>query len=322
MQGKLYIDGKDAYSVYRVFVEQYGYKEVIQFPQFKTIDITDWPEEDGIEADLTSPVLNTRTCAIQFCITDVELASSLYELLSDGAYHNFNFIELKRTYRLRLVNTTTYSQMIRLGKMTLSFADDFPYVPRVAPFDYGISSVRQRGYEIDGIDLSRFGCWMLDGSLQSIRKAPAVKLNLTISAKGVAGVQYDQQNVLYKSKDITLKLLINARSIEEFWHSYESLFSVLLQAEERRFTIAHLDEHYPCYYKSCKVSRFDILPNGHIWCEFDVVLVSTSARPIYEVWLLATENGTLILTEDEEHTIKLTPTLAMYQTEGINNSID
>ena len=35
MFNKLLIDGKDAYAEYGVFVEQYGYKALVQMPSFK-----------------------------------------------------------------------------------------------------------------------------------------------------------------------------------------------------------------------------------------------------------------------------------------------
>ena len=46
-EGKLFIDGKDALLVYGVFVENGGYKSLIQMPSFKKISTTEWPEYDG-----------------------------------------------------------------------------------------------------------------------------------------------------------------------------------------------------------------------------------------------------------------------------------
>ena len=101
MKGRLYIDGTDAFDEYGVFVEQYGYKALIQLPPFKNIDSTEWPEHDGEEYDLSAPVLDTKTFAISFCITDITSASDLFELLSDKSYHTFNFTELGKSYKLR-----------------------------------------------------------------------------------------------------------------------------------------------------------------------------------------------------------------------------
>ena len=61
MVGKLFIDGLDAFSEYGIFVEQYGYKALVQMPSFKKLSSTEWPEYDGEEVDLSAP---------QMCIRD------------------------------------------------------------------------------------------------------------------------------------------------------------------------------------------------------------------------------------------------------------
>ena len=94
MVGKLFIDGLDAFSEYGIFVEQYGYKALVQMPSFKKLNSTEWPEYDGEETDLSNPILDSKTFSIPFCITDILSASDLFEVLSDGAYHIFDFAEL------------------------------------------------------------------------------------------------------------------------------------------------------------------------------------------------------------------------------------
>ena len=86
MVGKLFIDGLDAFSEYGIFVEQYGYKALVQMPSFKKLSSTEWPEYDGEEVDLSAPLLDSKTFSIPFCITDILSASDLFEVLSDGSY--------------------------------------------------------------------------------------------------------------------------------------------------------------------------------------------------------------------------------------------
>ena len=64
MVGKLFIDGLDAFSEYGIFVEQYGYKALVQMPSFKKLSSTEWPEYDGEEVDLSAPLLDSKTFAI------------------------------------------------------------------------------------------------------------------------------------------------------------------------------------------------------------------------------------------------------------------
>lgn len=297
MKNRLYIDGHDAFIEYGIFVEQGGYKQVIQFPAFKTLDMTEWPDEDGIEVDLESPQLNTRTLSIQFCITNVRYAEDLFDELSIGAYHTFEFRDLKRTYRLRMTQNGSFKSKIKLGKLTVSFADDFPVVPTGDYYPLGKTDIRQVGYEVDGIDMSQFGAYVLDGTDESIRKAANVRENLKISTKDIRGVIYDNSTVKFKSKDVTLKCLINCNGIDEFWKRYDALFAVLLDADERRFYYSALGNEYQCYYKSMNVSKFDILRNNHVWCEFSVVLTIIDYRPVGQYMLLAHEDFNLVEVE-------------------------
>ena len=60
--GRFYIDGKDAYAAYGVFVANNGYTGLISFPPYKELDKNDFEEENGIDVDLTSPAFSVRVC--------------------------------------------------------------------------------------------------------------------------------------------------------------------------------------------------------------------------------------------------------------------
>ena len=57
MINRLFIDGNDAYLQYGVYVTSGGFNELVAFPPLKSVDSNDWQEEDGVEADLSAPVL-------------------------------------------------------------------------------------------------------------------------------------------------------------------------------------------------------------------------------------------------------------------------
>jgi len=297
--GKLYIDGRDAWLEYGVFVERGDYKGVIQMPAFKKLDTTEWSEYDGVETDLLAPVLDTRQFQLPLCATNIRYAEDLFnDLAEDGAYHTFQFVELGRTYRLRMVQNGSFSSLLHKGKLTITFADDFPTVPTGEPLALGQSKVRQSGYELDGTDFSQFGAYIAKGTDDNIRKAANVRDNLKIDVKSVAGLQYDAESVHFKSKDITLKLLINTDTIADFWLRWNALFAVLLQPEQRQFYSSVQGGKYDCHYKSNSVSKFVLLPNGHVWCEFSLVLTCNGYRPISSWVLLATEDYDWVITED------------------------
>lgn len=305
--GKLFIDGWDAMLEYGIFIEKGGYKGVVQMPSFKNIDSTEWLEFDGVEVDLLSPVLNTRQLSIPFFITNIRYAEDFFDDLATGAYHIFHFVELKKSYKLRMVSNGSFSSFIKLGKLTLTFADDFPVVPSGTPYQLGKSEIRQSGYELDGVDFSQLGSYILKGSDDSIRKAANVRENLKIDVKSIAGISYDDESVYFKGKDVTLKLLINAEDIDAFWYRWNALFSILMQSEQRIFYFSVLPAEYDCYYKSNSVSKFEILRNGRVWCEFSVVLAFTAYHPESSWMLLATEDYDWVITEDMMARIKIRP---------------
>lgn len=302
--GKLFVDGRDAMLEYGIFVEKGGYKGVVQMPQFKTIEKIEWEEYDGEEADLTSPVLDAKSVTIPFCITNVRFAEDLFAALCDKAYHTFVFSDLKREYRLRMTSVGSFSSLLKLGKLQLTFSDDFPPTPIAQPYELGQSGIKQLGYVIDGIDFSQFGSHILKGTDESIRKAPNIRPALNISHKTEAGLVYDEIAVpRFKAKDITVKLLIRCSDIDEFWKRYGSLFAVLTKNESRVLYFPKLDAEYECYYKSCNVQKFEITPSGRVWCEFDVVLCCISSRPRTTYCVLIAEDGSLIITEPKEAAI-------------------
>lgn len=320
MVGKLFIDGKDAFSEYGVFVEQYGYKALIQMPGFKNVTTTEWEEYDGEEADLMNPLLDSKTFGIQFCITDAVGAGDLYELISDKAYHIFEFKELARSYKLRLVSNPSYSTFIKAGKFTLNFSDDFPpVVPsdetdtealdeynmllNESPLSSAPSGFKQKGYTLDDVDFSLFGVYLTEGTVDNLHKAPEVRSNLKTDSKSIAGMKYDDVNVNYRAKDTVLNLFILADNIGDFWKRWNALFTILLQPEQRSIYMEDTLEDYECYYKSNSVTKFDILPNGKIWCEFTVTMRLTNTRPTGNYLVLATEDGELVITEEDESVI-------------------
>lgn len=299
MKGVFYMDGRNALTEYGVFVEQYGYKGLIQYPAFKKLTSTSWPDEDGDEVDLSEVQLDTRSFQMQLGIKNVRYAEDFFDDLSTGAYHEFKFPELgDKTYKLRMSQNGSFSQHVKLGKLTITLHDDFPSLPEGEPYRLGKSEIRQVGYEIDGVDMSQFGAWVLQGSDESIRKAPNTKDNLKIDNKTLSGIIYDGDYVHFKTKDVTLKLLIDCDGIEEFWKRYYSLFAVLLKSDNRIFYYTALNAEFDCYYKSCTVQKFDILPSGKVWCEFSVALTFMSARPVGQYKLLASEIFDYIITED------------------------
>lgn len=175
MKNNLYIDGTDAFTRFGVFIAEGGHNEVVAFPALKAPEVSnDWAEYDGIEVDLSDPKLDLKEFEIKFAAIGDYRTGDLFVLLSDGAYHTFEFREIQFTCRLRLVSEVSNLLYVGAKTFTLKFADDFPmngYIYQ-APSS---NTVPIQGYEINGVDFSVYGIRVLEGSEAQVLKAPVVK---------------------------------------------------------------------------------------------------------------------------------------------------
>jgi len=296
MTGNLYIDGTDAYELYRVFVTENGYKDIAAFPPLKKADSNDWAEEDGAEFDLSDPVLDTREITVGFAFHgDEERFSDFIEAISDGAYHDFSFCEIGKESRLRLVSQPNMSQVSTLGTFSLKFADDSP----LYGYEYAepqSSGIQRQGYELDGSDLSDYGVYVLKGSEIEVKKTPEVKKNLLTNLSTQSGAMYDDRDVVYKTKEVKLNCLMRADTLDGFWRNRNALLYDLTRPNERNLYVDKFGYSYKCYYKSCTASEFS--PENKAWFKFTLTLVFTSFRFDGSDMLLATEDYDWIITED------------------------
>lgn len=315
MNRQLYIDGIDAYAKYGVFVTQGSHDNLVAFPALKEVDKNDWPEDDGQEFDLSSVALDTKEISISLAFTAEWKFSNFVQMLSGMGYHDFLFTELGRTYRLRLASQGSYELHPGLETAKFTFANDFPREGYV--YQEPVSNILiPKGYEIDDKDLSNYGVLVLAGSDAEIRKSPAVKKSLLQSFKKQDGAIYDGEVVKFQTKDVNLKCLMRADTIETFWRNRDALLHDLTKLStktdsegyeysdsERIFYCDEISEGYPCYYKSCSTN--DFLINDGIWWQFTLTLVFTSFRLEDTEYLLSSEAGELIITEDGESYIDL-----------------
>jgi len=302
LTGELYIDGIDAFSAYRVFVDG-GYGGLITFPTLKALESNDWAEDDGAEFDLSAPVLDTRELSMKFAFAGVDAMFGWFmEQLSDMAYHTFDFRVIGRIYRLRLVTHSALVISGNLGLFTLNLANDFPLdgYTYLAPVSGDVSS---QGYELDGVDLSEYGIYVLKGSAAEIQKSPAVKKNLLTNIKTRSGAIYDDRYVKFQTKEVKLNCFMQAKTLPELWRNYDALLYDLIRPNERLLYVDSVGEEYPCYYKSNSIEKF--AATGKIWLQFSLSLMFTSFRVDGEELLLASEDGKLIITETEDFAIDL-----------------
>lgn len=315
MSGKLYIDGNDVYLQFGVYVVSGGWNELLAFPPLKTVKSNDWQEEDGIEADLEAPVLNTRELTMKFAISGAfSRYNDFLALLADGAYHTFRCEEIGRTFRLRLVSHGNLDIAKTLGFLSVKFADDFPLLNYTYAVPTGGGVATTEDYAVDDVPFTDYGVRVLQGSLAEVMKGAAVKQAMLRNIASQGGAQYDSAGAVhYKSKDVKLACLLRADSLAEMWRNYLALLHDLTQPEERLLSVADLEADFPFYYKSCSVKDFS--PVGRVWLEFTLTLVFTGGfRLDDDDMILATEDGIAVYTEDDEYAINVRPNRFAYPT--------
>lgn len=305
MTGRLYIDENDAYLNYGVYVVKGGWNELVAMPPLKSYDSNDWQEEDGIEADLSSPVLNSREVQLKVAVSGLNgRFFSLMELLSDGAYHTFNCASIQRIYVLRLVSQPNLSTVKTLGTATLKLADDFPLLGYA--YTAPSSTVSEANdYTIDGVPITNYGVRLLSGTLDEVLRVPDIKTALLRNIVTLAGALYDIDGaVRYKTKDVKLYCLMRAETLTELWRNYDALLYDLTRPGEHILWVNEIDEEFKFVYKSCQVSEF--FPTDKIWLQFTLTVTFTSSSRISDSDIvLATESGVTVIGEDGESAIDM-----------------
>ena len=141
-----------------------------------------------------------------------------------------SYLRLRRTRQVLQTAASDQSRIVRQNpgseKITLNFADDFPPVYPTdetdieslneyntllnqAPYATAPAGFKQNGYEMDDVDFSHFGVYVLDGTDRNIQKAPNVRENLKVDVTNRPGVSYDGESVFYKAKDVAIKFSLS-----------------------------------------------------------------------------------------------------------------
>lgn len=303
MINNLYIDGENARSRFGVWITKGGYNGLLSFPALKEPEENDWPEEDGVEADLSDPKLEEKEITISFLSDSNMAATDFVAYLGLSGLHAFRIPSLGREWRLRLSDHPSNAAYPLATSFSLKFVEDVPARPAAEGLpDPGIRIPESR-YKLDGVPFSDYGV-IVDVSRSALLKAPAAKRNMNRTVSTEDGQIYDVEHLVFQKKEVTFKCHFKATSISSFWQCYDAFFGTLIKPGERRLYVEEIGKDYPCYYKSS--SAFKLLSlSCVVIVEFNLTLVFTAFR-LYETdYFLATEAGDWIVTEDGEYFIDM-----------------
>lgn len=297
MNNKVYIDDIDVEEQYGIIVTSGSLPDLITFPPLKNVSVVDWYEVDGVDADLTDPQLGAREVDISFICQNDYSHSELFALLSDGAYHKFNFKTINQTYELRLLSQSALNIYRNCTAFTLRFSDD-KTDRQYSTTAFQPKSDNTTGYILDGVDLASYGITILRGTLNEVLKSPDVKPNIARNYSYLPGISYEGDNVRYKSKEVELSCLLLANTTDEFWNLYNGLLNVLKSPGNRILEVdTNLYVEAKCYYNKCSSELFQIGKNGVLWA-FQLSLIFTDFNPSKDDVLLASEEGDIVISED------------------------
>jgi hypothetical protein len=311
------IDTIDVYTQFGISIEHEGLKSVVQYPTLKPFDSFNWAEEDGIDVDASEPVFEAREVTVQCTCVDTDNVGALFDLLSDGSYHVFNFDVIGKSYMLRLDTQPTKTVFYPLEKFSLKLIEDKPYAAAIEvdssdptyevmgdyvytdPVSLGIPT---QDYALDTINLAAFGLRVLTGTFESVYRSPDVKTGLVRNIRDSRGNIYNAGTVCYKEKEATMNLLLTAPDLTTFWTNYEAFLYKLVQPELRTLYADYAMSEIPCFYKSSQVNRFELI-GASVWCEFSITFCFISFRRAGAIVLLGSELTEFIESEDSIYLI-------------------
>lgn len=268
MKNQWYIDGVDG-STFGAYLTEGSYRDLVCLNPLKEIPYNDWAEKNGIDPDLSSPVLDARTIVLNFALVGTEADYDRFlRYLTSGAYHAFRFPQIGLEITLRLTGCGDTDTLQDLRTFRLTFSEDTP----LAGYTYAAPSsnclLGFGDYLIDGIDVASYGIRILKGTYDSLTAAPTPKQGLIRNISVCAGVEYDGKKDLamkFKSRTAGLYCWMCARTHEEFWRNRNALLYNLAKPEARTLTATALGKNLSFYYKGCDLNDLDIMDG--IWCK-------------------------------------------------------
>ncbi len=277
MATRLHIDGVDVLATYGAY--PVGCEGLVAWPELKAVQIFDWPDEDGVEANLSSPILASRQFSMPCVVRDGRISEFL-DFIYTSHTHTYEVPELSYKRVLRLIDCTNFEIHGPLGFATLVLSDDTPlsdYVYQAPASTINLAS--QYGWLMfDGVDASEYGCVALDGLLQEMKAAVygQVKEALLIDVCNRDGVEYDIDAPVKKSaRTINIPLYMRCADMGEFWRNSNAFLYDLSRVGTH--TILYQGTSICGYYGSMSVKDFGKAPDK-VWLEFDITFNITTIQ--------------------------------------------
>ena len=306
MNGKLYIDGNDAYTTYGVAVCKGGYDRLVEFPKPKKYATTDWHESNGLEIDGNVMYFEGRTFPINFmCKGDESDFASFIETISDGVLHEFNFSAISFTCNLRYVSCSNYKQGAKFCTFTATFSIDADVFSGYTYSDPTMSKYGDVGNYFNFGHFRQFGLSILGNYKNELFKSTNAKEALKLSYVGTNGIDYDDSDtVTFSQRKSRLSFLMQASSWSDLWTRWKALlYNFANPGKKHVLTIASLPNYmFTVWYDSMNVEqlmanskRVVVKFNIDVYTEYEVSESEETALCTESDEIFSTEDGSLII---------------------------
>lgn len=300
---KLQVNNKPIEDSQIRLIEQ-SYNGILKWPSLKSVDTNDWAEHNGIEPDLTNPVLENRNVTLKFYAKGIEAYEFFVDELLENGYNTLYFPELYQIYMMRLVGSKLIDQREDAQYFELEFTED-NYSESFAELIKQTWN-KPSGFCIDNVDLCENGISVLEGTIDNIRQLPKTKQRLTINENSMEGSWYDSQaEQMFTEQDVQMFFLIRARNVSELISNYYYFLKILTKPSERVLYCEYSGEELPFYYKSQNVQGVVLngLASGLVGIEFSINICITERRGVADNYLYD-DLGNAILTTDNDNILK------------------
>lgn len=285
MAAEIICDGVNLTKTYGAIVSQGGYNGLVAWASSKGVHTTSWQESAGVDADLSSLPLSSKTFTLSLGLVGgtKESTNALYDFLAAKPVRRWTFGSIGVSRNLRLVGMSSIEYAISFSCLSLMLGDDSPmsgytYTAPIVGCVPDDTSVR-----IDGKMLSDYGVRMVFGTVDSVRNRGSVKSWLLRSSDAVSGSVYDSSHSnAYKdgARSLTLSLNLVAPDLDTMWTNYNALYYDLVKADTGKAdktrmcarVLAIDGGSYNVWYQSQIVSVFWPSDGGRCWIDFSVKL--------------------------------------------------
>lgn len=240
------INSTNIQTTYQTHLLDSNYKDLLCFPPLKKLPSNDWEEYYGKEYDTDSPQLDTQQITISF-FSEANKYEPFITFLTAQTYNTFHFEELNKTFQLRFVSVKKVKKEYTYISYDVTFASDFP----LQGYTYTApnATLPISGFTIDGIDISKYGIYLLEENQNTLLKDYEVKEHLTINSTAISGVQYAEHPNIFKERTLELHCYIS-QPVGTFWQLYEALLYNLTKQGERVIKYSTFQHQNAIYQKA------------------------------------------------------------------------